>query len=208
MVASPKFEISITIVIALNMIIIAVEYFNQPLKTENIINVINTIFVTLYGLETLFKLIGLRLHFFRNAWNIFDLIINILSILCKNVFCLYFLDYREINWDNLFANYKSRFATRRIPQVLHNSAQSPSPNSLVPYKSTAATFQIRQRHPQTLVRVDHLIAGLVQHRNFARFDHVHLLDYRHEFFFKQQAGFHAHWDSELSDIWQIHDYFV
>ena len=65
------------------MILNAVEYFNEGLEYENIVNVVNTIFVTLYGLESLFKIIGLRLHFFRDYWNIFDLLINILSIICK-----------------------------------------------------------------------------------------------------------------------------
>ncbi|CAF0755497.1 unnamed protein product [Brachionus calyciflorus] len=81
MVASPKFEISITIVIALNMIVIAFEYYGNTIQQNNIINVVNTIFVTIYGLETVFKIVGLRLHFFRNLWNIFDLFINLLSIL-------------------------------------------------------------------------------------------------------------------------------
>ena len=57
MVASSKFEISITIIIALNMVLNAVEYFNEGLEYENIVNVVNTIFVTLYGLESLFKII-------------------------------------------------------------------------------------------------------------------------------------------------------
>jgi len=83
MVASSKFEISITIIIVLNMILNAAEYFNEGLEYENIVNVVNTIFVTLYGLESLFKIIGLRLHFFRDYWNIFDLLINILSVICK-----------------------------------------------------------------------------------------------------------------------------
>ena len=83
MVSSSKFEISITVVIALNMILNAVEYYKQSNSYGNIVNVVNTIFVTIYGLESLFKLVGLRLHFFREKWNIFDLIINILSILCN-----------------------------------------------------------------------------------------------------------------------------
>lgn len=83
MVASPKFELSITIVIALNMIVIGFDYYGQSNSYANILSVVNTIFVTIYGLETVFKLIGLRLHFFRNLWNIFDLFINVLSIICK-----------------------------------------------------------------------------------------------------------------------------
>ena len=81
MISSPKFELAITLVLILNMFVIAVEYYNESNAYNNIINVINTIFVTIYGLESLFKLVGLRLHFFRDMWNVFDLFINILSIL-------------------------------------------------------------------------------------------------------------------------------
>ena len=84
MAESSKFEVSITIIIALNMILNAFEYYNEGIQNENIANVINTIFVTIYGLESLFKLVGLRMHFFRDKWNIFDLLINVLSIICNN----------------------------------------------------------------------------------------------------------------------------
>jgi hypothetical protein len=83
MISSPKFELSIILVLIFNMIVCAVEFYNQKNSHKNIAKVINTIFITLYGLESLFKLIGLRGNFFRDTWNIFDLIINILSILCK-----------------------------------------------------------------------------------------------------------------------------
>lgn len=83
MAESSKFEVSITIIIALNMILNAFEYYNEGIQNENITNVVNTIFVTIYGLESLFKLVGLRMHFFRDKWNIFDLLINVLSIICN-----------------------------------------------------------------------------------------------------------------------------
>lgn len=86
MATSPKFEISITIVIILNMFVLGFRYYQMTLIQTNTIAVVNTIFVTIYGLESILKIVGLRLHFFRNPWNIFDLIINILSILCKLFF--------------------------------------------------------------------------------------------------------------------------
>ena len=49
MVASSKFEISITIIIVLNMILNAAEYFSEGLEYENNVNVVNTIFVTLHS---------------------------------------------------------------------------------------------------------------------------------------------------------------
>jgi hypothetical protein len=83
MVVSPKFEISITMVIMINMIILSLDYYNSPKSYSNALNIINTMFITIYGLESFFKIVALRMHFFRNEWNIFDLIINILSIICN-----------------------------------------------------------------------------------------------------------------------------
>jgi hypothetical protein len=82
MITSPKFELAISFVLILNMGLIAAEYYNQSSTYSNVVYVLNEIFVTIYGLESLFKLIGLTGHFFRNPWNIFDLMINFLSILC------------------------------------------------------------------------------------------------------------------------------
>ena len=134
MVSSPKFEISITIVIALNMIVNAVEYYNESNEYGNIVSVVNTIFVTLYGLESVLKLIGLRLHFFRNPWNIFDLFINILSIIC-NFFC-FFLFY-------LYNKYLTNILNRCATQVLHEpgngAAESTQTNSFVSRKPAIET---------------------------------------------------------------------
>ncbi len=83
MISSPKFELTISFVLIANMGLIAIQYYNQSNSYSNVIYVLNIIFVTIYGLESLFKFLGLSWHFFRNPWNTFDLMINILSILCK-----------------------------------------------------------------------------------------------------------------------------
>jgi len=89
------------------MILNAVEYYNEGTQYGNIVNVMNTIFVTIYGLESVFKLIGLRLHFFRDKWNIFDLSINILSIICKYEI-IYTLNSRK-QWHGIKISYLLKF---------------------------------------------------------------------------------------------------
>ncbi len=59
----------------------AFEYYNEPANYENIFNVVNTVFVTIFGLEIVFKLIGMRQHFFRSTWNVFDLLITIVCLI-------------------------------------------------------------------------------------------------------------------------------
>lgn len=67
-------------IIALNMVALSVEYYGQSQSYENVLNVINTIFVTVYALEIVFKIIGLRQHFFRDFWNVFDLLVSLFAI--------------------------------------------------------------------------------------------------------------------------------
>ncbi len=83
MISSSRFELAVSFILILNMGLIAIQFYKQPTAYSNSIYVLNIIFVTIYGLESLFKMMGLTWHFFRNPWNIFDLMINILSILCK-----------------------------------------------------------------------------------------------------------------------------
>ena len=47
------------------------------------LDIVNIIFTTIFTLEALVKIIGLRWHYFRRPWNVFDFIIVILSIVGK-----------------------------------------------------------------------------------------------------------------------------
>lgn len=77
-VASTRFQVSISIIIVINVISMAFEYYHQPDYYDNIFTIINTVFVTIYGLEIIFKMIGMRQHFFRNPWNVLEFLITIL----------------------------------------------------------------------------------------------------------------------------------
>lgn len=78
---SNKFELTIVILIFLNMVVMMVEHYKQPQSVTLALEIINIIFTTVFTLEALIKIIGLRWHYFRRVWNIFDLIIVILSII-------------------------------------------------------------------------------------------------------------------------------
>ena len=47
------------------------------------LDIVNIIFTTIFTLEAVVKIIGLRWHYFRRAWNVFDFIIVVLSIIGK-----------------------------------------------------------------------------------------------------------------------------
>ncbi|PVD19442.1 hypothetical protein C0Q70_19931 [Pomacea canaliculata] len=76
-----KFELGIVILIFFNMIVMAVEHYNQADAVQENLNTMNIIFTAVFTLEAITKLVGLRWHYFRVAWNVFDFVIVILSIL-------------------------------------------------------------------------------------------------------------------------------
>ncbi len=63
------------------MIVMGIEHYNQSDAVSQVLDIMNIIFTTVFTLEAMVKLIGLRWHYFRQAWNVFDFIIVILSIL-------------------------------------------------------------------------------------------------------------------------------
>ncbi|XP_062604353.1 sodium channel protein para-like isoform X2 [Saccostrea cucullata] len=78
---SPKFEIGILIVIFLNMITIAVEHYNQPDVITTLLAYSNQVFVVIFLIEFLVKILGLRQYYFKIPWNVFDFVLVILSII-------------------------------------------------------------------------------------------------------------------------------
>ena len=78
---STKFELAIVILILLNMFAMGAEHYNQSAAVTDALDIVNIVFTTIFTLEATVKIIGLRWHYFRRAWNVFDFIIVILSIL-------------------------------------------------------------------------------------------------------------------------------
>ena len=81
MVTCTKFDVAMTVVVILNILALTIEYYKQPIYIENISNLLSTMFVTVFALEICFKLIAMKQHFFRNMWNVFDLLLTILCII-------------------------------------------------------------------------------------------------------------------------------
>ncbi|XP_066484180.1 sodium channel protein type 5 subunit alpha-like [Tiliqua scincoides] len=74
------FDIVIMALICLNMVTMMVEAEDQsPTKTK-VLNKINILFITLFTMECVMKLVALRYYYFINGWNIFDLVVVIMSI--------------------------------------------------------------------------------------------------------------------------------
>nr|XP_015837604.1 PREDICTED: sodium channel protein 60E isoform X3 [Tribolium castaneum] len=78
---SRRFEIAIFVLIFLNMLSMGIEHYNQPHAVFFILEVSNAFFTTVFGLEAIVKIIGLRYHYFTVPWNVFDFLLVLASIL-------------------------------------------------------------------------------------------------------------------------------
>ncbi|XP_051465127.1 sodium channel protein type 5 subunit alpha-like [Apus apus] len=79
-VTRQAFDVVIMVLICLNMISMMVETHEQSETKTNILNKINILFVAVFTTECVLKLVALRQYYFSNAWNIFDLVVVIMSL--------------------------------------------------------------------------------------------------------------------------------
>uniref|UniRef100_A0A8C3H018 Sodium channel protein n=1 Tax=Corvus moneduloides TaxID=1196302 RepID=A0A8C3H018_CORMO len=77
---SQIFDVVIMGLICLNMITMMVETYEQSETKTNVLSKINILFVTIFTAECVLKLLALRQYYFSNAWNIFDLVVVIISL--------------------------------------------------------------------------------------------------------------------------------
>ncbi|XP_034559541.1 sodium channel protein type 4 subunit alpha-like [Notolabrus celidotus] len=80
LVSKQAFDIMIMMLIIVNMVTMMVETDEQSERSETILNKINLVFIVIFTTECLIKIIALRCYFFTVAWNIFDFVVIVLSI--------------------------------------------------------------------------------------------------------------------------------
>ncbi|CAF3995487.1 unnamed protein product [Rotaria sordida] len=76
-----KFDIFIMICIFLNMVCMCLEHHNQSYIYDLVLDYINTLFVIIFTIECIMKLIALNFKYFTIPWNVFDFIIVVASVL-------------------------------------------------------------------------------------------------------------------------------
>ncbi|NWQ95281.1 SCN5A protein, partial [Burhinus bistriatus] len=79
-VTRQAFDVVIMILICLNMVTMMVETHEQSKTKTDILHKINILFVAIFTAECVLKLVALRQYYFSNAWNIFDLVVVIMSL--------------------------------------------------------------------------------------------------------------------------------
>ncbi|NXI47316.1 SCN5A protein, partial [Galbula dea] len=82
-VTRQAFDVAIMTLICLNMITMMVETHEQSDAKTNILNKFNILFIAIFTAECVLKLVALRQYYFSNAWNIFDLVVVIMSLVAS-----------------------------------------------------------------------------------------------------------------------------
>ncbi|CAG9569826.1 unnamed protein product [Danaus chrysippus] len=81
-VTSQPFEYAIFVLIMINTITLAMKYHDQSLDYSRALDMLNMIFTAVFALEFIFKLAAFRFkNYFGDAWNTFDFIIVLGSII-------------------------------------------------------------------------------------------------------------------------------
>uniref|UniRef100_A0A665WTY3 Calcium channel, voltage-dependent, R type, alpha 1E subunit b n=1 Tax=Echeneis naucrates TaxID=173247 RepID=A0A665WTY3_ECHNA len=79
-VASPSFEYTVLVMIALNTVVLMMKYHSAPTAYDTVLKHLNTAFTVLFSMECVLKIMAFGLNYFRDTWNIFDFITVLGSI--------------------------------------------------------------------------------------------------------------------------------
>uniref|UniRef100_A0ACB8FWR8 Uncharacterized protein n=1 Tax=Sphaerodactylus townsendi TaxID=933632 RepID=A0ACB8FWR8_9SAUR len=79
-VTRQAFDVGIMLLICLNMVTMMVETDDQSEQKTYVLKQINILFITVFTVECVMKIIALRYYFFTNGWNIFDLVVVVMSL--------------------------------------------------------------------------------------------------------------------------------
>ncbi|XP_033241048.1 sodium channel protein para isoform X39 [Drosophila pseudoobscura] len=80
-VTDKKFDIVIMLFIGLNMFTMTLDRYDASDTYNAVLDYLNAIFVVIFSSECLLKIFALRYHYFIEPWNLFDVVVVILSIL-------------------------------------------------------------------------------------------------------------------------------
>lgn len=75
-----KFDMIIMLFIMFNMIIMAMDSYRQTDLVAEVLERLNLFFIAVFSAECFLKMFALRIHYFREPWNMFDFVVVMLSI--------------------------------------------------------------------------------------------------------------------------------
>jgi energy-coupling factor transporter transmembrane protein EcfT len=63
-----------------NTITLMIQWYGQTNGVNNVLNVINYVFMAIFTIECVLKLIALKKVYFKEAWNIFDFTVVVTTL--------------------------------------------------------------------------------------------------------------------------------
>ncbi|XP_043990096.1 voltage-dependent R-type calcium channel subunit alpha-1E-like isoform X2 [Gambusia affinis] len=110
-VASPSFEYTVLVMIALNTVVLMMKYHSAPTAYDAVLKHLNTAFTVLFSLECILKIMAFGfVNYFRDTWNIFDFI-TVLGSITEII-----VDLQSVNTINM--SFLKLFRTARLIKLL------------------------------------------------------------------------------------------
>ncbi|XP_055722179.1 voltage-dependent R-type calcium channel subunit alpha-1E-like isoform X3 [Salvelinus fontinalis] len=110
-VASPSFEYTVMVMIALNTVVLMMKYYSAPAAYDTVLKHLNTAFTVLFSLECILKIMAFGfVNYFRDTWNIFDFI-TVLGSITEII-----VDLQSINTFNM--SFLKLFRAARLIKLL------------------------------------------------------------------------------------------
>ncbi|XP_029381069.1 voltage-dependent R-type calcium channel subunit alpha-1E-like [Echeneis naucrates] len=110
-VASPSFEYTVLVMIALNTVVLMMKYHSAPTAYDTVLKHLNTAFTVLFSMECVLKIMAFGLvNYFRDTWNIFDFI-TVLGSITEII-----VDLQSVNTINM--SFLKLFRTARLIKLL------------------------------------------------------------------------------------------
>ncbi|XP_069013608.1 voltage-dependent R-type calcium channel subunit alpha-1E-like isoform X4 [Embiotoca jacksoni] len=110
-VASPSFEYTVLVMIALNTVVLMMKYHSAPAAYDTVLKHLNTAFTVLFSMECILKIMAFGLvNYFRDTWNIFDFI-TVLGSISEIV-----VDLQSVNTINM--SFLKLFRAARLIKLL------------------------------------------------------------------------------------------
>jgi len=78
---SRAFDNTIIACIILNTLVMALTWFDEPKQLSEVTEVLNIIFMVIFTLEAIIKIVAFKKLYFKDAWNIFDFTIVVSTIM-------------------------------------------------------------------------------------------------------------------------------
>lgn len=110
-VASPSFEYTVLVMIALNTVVLMMKYHSAPAAYDTVLKHLNTAFTVLFSMECILKIMAFGfVNYFRDTWNIFDFI-TVLGSITEII-----VDLQSVNTINM--SFLKLFRTARLIKLL------------------------------------------------------------------------------------------